>query len=564
MTTLKTFVASGFALSLVCAPLNYALATTGNVEQIATLPPGTVESVAETVRASVEQGNSPLIVAGQTLNRAHLAEFYTTRDFQPAWIVDGGFSPQARILMTVLAEAEAEGLSPSAYHGDALADGGAKLGASETELLLTDALMAYVGDIAGGQVALKSVDKDWRIAPPPADRRALAEMVANAQDPLDMLRSFAPAHPAYIRLRAALAELIDVSAAGDWPQIPDGDPLRPGMSDARVPELRMRLMIGGDMDIGDGDASSELFDPALATALRGFQTRHGLTADGVLGARTLAELNVPAAKRARRVALNLERWRALPRVFGATRIEVNTAASTLTLWKDGRPDMNMNVVVGSPRSPTPVLSDRISTITLNPTWTVPSAIAGRELLPKLKKDPAYLMANNMRIRGGKIVEDSPEAMGLGMDWSQFNNRLPFQIVQLSGTWNALGRLKFNMPNPDDIYLHDTPTTEHFSRLSRALSHGCVRLESPLALADELMDDHNGWTFERLESGIITGATQTLALAQPVPVYLLYWTAWVDDLGTLHFRDDVYGRDKRLLAALPHPLPTVPVIARNTE
>jgi murein L,D-transpeptidase YcbB/YkuD len=258
-------------------------------------------------------------------------------------------------------------------------------------------------------------------------------------------------------------------------------------------------------------------------AVARFQAAHGLAVDGAAGQQTLVSLNVTPAARLRQIRWNLERWRSLPRIGAATRIEVNAAAATAVLYVDHQPVKTMRAIVGAIAHPTPVLRARLSSLLLNPPWNVPSSIIENEIRPMLKTNPRYLE------RAGLVYVELNGAR---------------QLIQPPGPKNALGQIKFEMPNSDDIYLHDTPERQLFTSARRALSHGCVRVEDPGQLA-LLVLDSSSWSREALGRAIATGQTQSLALRHAVPVYLLYWTAFVDPDGTVEFRDDLYGRDRRL-------------------
>jgi murein L,D-transpeptidase YcbB/YkuD len=285
----------------------------------------------------------------------------------------------------------------------------------------------------------------------------------------------------------------------------------------------------------------------LQDAVLLFQHRHGLTEDGVLGPRTVAALNVSAAERARQIAITMERWRWLPQRMESDHIVVNVPAAQMEVVEDGVAVMAMKVVIGDPDHPTPALRATMTSLVLNPIWRIPASIATNEILPKLKKDPGYLIANDLELVGDNFPPGSPEAQGIGILWREMMS-MPWPVRQRAGSDNALGRIKFNTPNDDDIYLHDTPNHKAFSRNDRALSHGCVRVERPEDLALYVLRD-KGWTRERLEEEIGKGGTHTVTLARGLPVWLLYWTMWVDADGVLQIRDDVYGRDQVLAAAL---------------
>jgi murein L,D-transpeptidase YcbB/YkuD len=315
-----------------------------------------------------------------------------------------------------------------------------------------------------------------------------------------------------------------------------------------VPALRRRLAASGDLPPSRARArvAAARYGGDLVAAVRRFQARHGLHPDGIVGAATIAALNVSAAERARQVTLNLERWRWLPRALEARHIAVNAAAATLEAVEANRAVLTSRVVVGEPRFPTPVLRASVEAVVVNPPWRVPPSIATGEILPRLREDRWYLADNEIVI----LERWDSDAFGLGIDWSTVSAEpFPFRLWQRPGPANPLGRLKLDMPNRFHVHLHDTPARSLFEGPVRAASHGCVRVERARALAAWVLDTPGAGEKPDVEAMIAAGATRRVAVPAPVPVYLLYWTAFVDAEGVLHFRDDVYGRDARLAAAL---------------
>jgi len=477
-----------------------------------------------------------------------LGEFYRARGFRLAW-GEAGSERRAALLADLKTIARAEGLDPRAYDP---AEGGSDI---ESDLRLSAALLRLGRDLSLGRVAPDRALGGTGIAPSRSfDGLRFLRGLAERRDLAAQAAQVRPPFVAVARLREAIAALNETINAGGWPRLPDGPKMVPGESDERVVLLRQRLAVSGDLK-ADAAAEGTLYDPALAEAVRRFQTRHGLEPDAAVGGRTLAALNVSAEDRLRQLALNLERWRWVSPSLGHRYVVVNIAAATLDLVEDGAVQQSMRVVIGDPGHPTPGMVSNMASLVLNPPWSVPASIAAREILPKLQRNPNYLATSNL-----KIVDypaDSPESAGDGIDWNAMGGRFPYRLRQDPGPDNALGRLKFNLRGSDDIYLHDTPNRRAFTRANRALSHGCIRLERPVDLAEALLGDR--WR-GRIDSALESDPkTRTLRLERTVPVYLLYWTAWVEADGTLQFRDDVYGHDRRLRAALTRPraAPTSP-------
>lgn len=487
-------------------------------------------------------------VAGREIDPKLMAPLYQRHNWRPLWTAEAGLNARGTRFMDMLRNAEREGLDGRSYNLAAIS---ARLDASkgqpsaDLDLLLTDAFQRYAADLRRGRVTPAEVEEDWRLPVAAFDAGRVLHDTMRSEDFSAAVESLPPASPAYAQLRAALAQHRDMARAGGWPTVPVGEVLKAGMEDVRIIALRRRLAATGELA---GPTEGMLFDDEVEAALKTFQARHGLAPDGTLGRQTLAALNTPVEARINQIALNMERWRWMPGTFERRHIAVNAADASLALIEDGAPALSMRVVVGDPKHPTPTLRGVLNSLVLNPVWNVPTSIASKEILPKLHGDPGYLLANRIRIVGA-FPEGSAEAEGIGIDWTQYPTHMPFQLRQMAGPDNSLGRIKFNLPNSDDIYLHDTPQRQFFAKANRALSHGCVRLENPLELALHLLKGQPEWPQEKLAQGLDDGATKTIRVKRTIPVYLLYWTAWVDDGGAVQFRDDIYGRDKRLRAAL---------------
>jgi len=290
------------------------------------------------------------------------------------------------------------------------------------------------------------------------------------------------------------------------------------------------------------------FDAALEAAVQSFQHRHGLNEDGLVGPATLAELNVPVERRIDQVRINLERARWVTHDLPDTFVAVNVAGAKAYLWRDSDVVFESRVIVGREYTRTPIFAETMRYIDLNPTWTVPPGIVG-EVLARLRREPDYLSEQGIRVvdRSGRAVDPS------GIDFSRYTaGSFPYMFRQDPGPLNALGQIKFMFPNAYNVYLHDTPARGLFAQEQRLFSHGCIRLQDPLRLAELLLEDTGRWSREALERAIATGRTQTIPLARPLPVLILYWTASADLHGELHFYRDVYQRDAAVLAALDRP------------
>jgi L,D-transpeptidase YcbB len=446
------------------------------------------------------------------------------------------------------------GLSPQNYHAaliERLADtpyeAREAAGRVDIELLYTDALLTLAGDLLEGRARRVELDDSAIDSSEDIDVNETVRAAVEAGALRRVLERTAPEPEAYARLRQALSRLRDLDRAEKPFSLPPRT-LRPGDTGGEIAALRRRLAFLGDLPEAYDDGSNVMDEP-LVDAVKRFQARHGLLVDGIVGRETRPALETPMSIRIEQVELNLERWRWLPRDPGERYLVVNIAGQELEVVANDRRILYMRVIVGRPFQRTPSFASRIDTIVLNPYWEVPYSIAVNEILPKLRIDPGYLDRENMQVLprldgAGRPIDP------LSIDWDQVSARnFPYRFRQEPGPDNSLGLVKFLMPNPYSVYLHDTPAKSLFAQARRCYSHGCVRLEKPFELATLLLRDEPGWSVERVERTLETERNHHIHLRRAMPVFLVYWTAWMDNQGIIHFRDDVYGRDQRLRAAL---------------
>ncbi|WP_448192058.1 L,D-transpeptidase family protein [Azospirillum sp. sgz301742] len=502
------------------------------------------------------------IVAGRPVDLTPIRRLYAQRGFQPVWLDEAG-APKASVggVLAVLRAADAEGLTVADYHPDAIAaalDPGAPAGAPEDraalDLLLTDAVMKYGTHLHGGRMAPKAISPDFaEVKPKALDTADLVQRVGESAEPRTVLAALAPVRAEYAALKEALTRYRALEAAGGWPAVPalQVTKLEPGRRDPVVKALRKRLAVTGEFDATLPEpkaGQADVYDPALRAAVERFQARHGLTVDGVIGASTVAALNVTAGARVGQILASLERLRWMPDDFGPRHVVVNVPDYTLKAVDHGAVVQEMRVIVGTKVRRTPVFSSVIGSIILNPTWTMPVKLAREDYLPKVLKDPGYLESHNISVFAGW----SPNAERLDsrqIDWQRMGSNIAkLRLRQDPGPQNALGQVKFNIPNGYDVYLHDTPNREKFDKNARSFSSGCVRVGKPLELADFVLAGNPEWPVERRQQQLATGETKTVVLKQPVAVHLLYQTAWVDASGVVQFREDIYGRDTEMLEA----------------
>jgi murein L,D-transpeptidase YcbB/YkuD len=494
----------------------------------ASLPAAASGSASDAIKETVEwiRGEGSKRIGGDTIaSTIVLPEMYERRGFQPLW----GNAAAVDDLVAAIRDSEKDGLDPADFHLAAIERMRASRSTdaqdvADLDCLLTDALVRLAYQSHFGKVDPERLDPDWNYTRSlrgvePAE--TLLEAV-DAATPRAFIAGLTPSQPFYQRLKEGLARYREIAARGGWQSIEAGPTLKPGMTDRRVPALRSRLAVSGDLAAGAA-GDGEQYDDVLVAAVEAFQDRHGLTTDGVVGPGTLAALNVPVEHRIDQIRATLERCRWVMNDLPERFVLVNVAGFQVYLAERGQLTWRSRVVVGKPYTKTPIFRADMKYIVLNPTWTIPASIVRKEILPGMRRDPSYL-----RRKGYRQVDG--------------------QFVQPAGERNALGRIKLMFPNSHSVYLHDTPSKSFFDQTSRTFSHGCVRVQKPVELAALALNDPQ-WSVEALNAAIATGATRTIMLKNPLPVLILYWTAATDADGRVTFRPDVYGRDPAVIRAL---------------
>lgn len=477
----------------------------------------------------------------------NLRRFYETRSFEPAWVIGNSAAERIHMAINVLQDAGNHGLDPESYltraNVNALAPRTVAQKA-ELDILLSAALGRYGIDLQSGRLARTPVAEQLVLARKLATTEAL---LGKAADSIDLARFFAdlaPRTPQYTRLRAALVAYHAIGTRGGWPRLPAGPTLRRDMTDPAIDILRQRLAATGDLE--PTARHSSLFDAHLESAVRRFQKRHGMVADGIVGQKTRNALNMSIERRIEQIRINLERRRWMPEDFGEDYIFVNLADFRLKVVARDRTVMDMKVVVGTPYWRTPLFSAKMTYMEFNPYWNIPSSIVRNEIAPKVQQDPGYLARQGIRVLSGwdaGSIEISPQQV----NWGAASQRLfSYRLRQEPGPLNPLGRVKFMFPNSQNIYLHDTQAHNLFEHEVRTFSHGCIRVEKPLALAAYLLGETTQHPVDAFLEG---GRPKVVRLKSPLPVHLAYFTAWANKDGTVHFRTDVYGRDPDIAEAL---------------
>ena len=478
------------------------------------------------------------------------ALFYLARAYRPVWTEPA----RAEALLAAVDALRGHGLDPADFAPlrlrAALPAEADPDRAAERELLFTDTLAALLFQLRYGKVDPHALYREWNFTPPPNPYERAGELarVLQAPDLAAAVEAQAPDLPLYRALRAELLAQQGLLAGGDWPRVAAGPTLKPGARSARVPSLRARLAAAGERVLEARDRSH--YDEALVEAVERFQAAHGLQADGVLGAQTLEALNASPAQRVAQIRANLERLRWVAGDLQGDRLLVDIVGYHADLVLDGQPVWASRVIVGKPRRRTPSLLDSVTHLVLNPKWVVPPTILREDVIPGAARNPSYLANRRMRVvdRSGQTVDPST------IDWSGARQSgFPYRIEQQSGASGSLGRIKFSLSNPYVIYLHDTNTRSLFKRAERALSSGCVRVEKPEELAVVLLADAERWSAQALQAALDSGRTRTLDVGRDVKVLLHYATAALDDAGKVLLRNDIYGYDAAIVAALDAPV-----------
>ena len=487
-------------------------------------------------------------------SRKVLPQIYEQQNFQPVWQNRGAITE----LLEAVGSIGEDGLDPRDYHYKELqqyrnairvSDNTDPWLISDFDILLTDSFIRLAYHLFFGKVDPTTLHPGWNLSRNLGSRnpsRAILEII-RAGDIRATLDSIKPEHPAYLHLKSALAKYRKVQSLGGWEPIPEGGALKKGDRDPRIAFLRKRLALTDGAPVGSGDP--ELFDDHLEIAVKRFQTREEIEADGVVGRPTLSELNNPVEERIHQIRANLERMRwflhDLPEKF----VVVDIAGFQVEYYEQEQIVWKTRAQVGDPYTETPCFKAEIKYMVLNPSWTVPPGIAKRVYLPMMRENPEQLMQTGLKIINSKGKPIDPD----GIDWERYANRaFPYRFYQIPGPTNPLGQIKFICPNPFYVFLHDTPETEKFDETWRAFSAGCIRVEKPFEFALQLLGDHDQWPIERIKKIIDSGKPRTIFLPRRIPVMFLYITVIAEPGGMIIFRDDLYGRDKAVIDGLKVP------------
>jgi L,D-transpeptidase YcbB len=504
-----------------------APAETGTITPSESVPADPFATLAPADRQIAERLRDLLPRADRTFTnrkeRLAVEAFYQARGYAPLWFERGALNARANAAIARIQASAADGLIAAEYK---IPDASA-LGAdaqADAEMRFTATLITFTRHLQAGRFPFARMGGEIMLPQEPPNVTATLNAIANASDVAAALDAFSPPQPGYRALKAKLAELRGAtSEETKVVHIPEGPTLRPGAEDARVPLLRQRLNVAGD-------ESNLRYDDALAAAVRAYQKSNRMNPDGMIGQSTLRSLNAAAAPRRTDVIdtiiANMERWRWVPRDLGKAHVMLNIPNYTLRVMNNGQEVWNTRVVVGKPTTATPLLTETMKFITVNPTWNVPPSIVQNEYLPALAQDPGALAR-----MGIKVVNNRDGSV---------------HMFQPPGDGNALGRIRFNFPNRFLVYQHDTPDKNLFSHDRRAYSHGCMRVQDPVKYAEVLLSivlPNGGYTQQRIRA-LYGPAEHNIQFPTPIPVHITYQTAFVDDAGELQVRPDIYGIDTK--------------------
>lgn len=498
--------------------------------------------------------------------------FYGDRDYSLAWFKDNEPVPQVEKFLTVIDRASKEGLDPKSYRVVDIEgmlekykqmDGqdSARLELQKKiDIALSASYFNYASDFYRGRVSPQNVSQiDWGVKRNKIKLHKALQTILEERESTYPYYEFEALHKGYTDLRNVLQEYRDIKEKGGWTkiQLTDKKMLKKGDSSEVVLQVRQRLNPGKKMNTQD--PKLRIFDEGLEKQVKEFQMLHGLEEDGVVGGHTLSTMNVPVDDRIEQILMNMERWRWIPKRLVPKKLDqkfiwVNIPEYKLYIYEDpnGDPDaersyeevMSMRVVVGKTMHSTPIFSDKMEYVVMAPYWNVPNSIVEKEIKPAMLKNPNYLERNNMEI---VTKEKNPKPIPISsIDWASVTEKnFPYMVRQKPGPKNSLGSIKFLFPNEHAVYLHDTPADALFSQRERGFSHGCVRVEKPIELAKYVLKDMPEWNESRIRETINGGEEEWVTLPKEIQVYLVYFTTWVDKDGRVHFREDIYGHDKKL-------------------
>jgi L,D-transpeptidase YcbB len=502
---------------------------------------------AEAIRQQLASKSTDLR-AVQTDRDAIIAHYKQT-GFKPFWMSSGKLTDRGTQLLATLEKAAEHGLSPDRYKTAALQEKARSLDTSiagELDVALTIAALEYARELNSGQFEPNRLSAYHDLTPEHLAPETILRVLAYSPFPQNYLDSLAPRNAEYALLKDELKKVEnDITTKPFKPFEMTGKRVKAGQSDARIPDLRERMLELGHIEPGEAlvaEGDRDILDKALSVALKSFQKSNGIKATGSLDKSTELVLNTDARKRQRdKLLVNMERIRWLPKDLGQRHVFVNQAGFEVVVRDNGAEAWRSKVIVGKPMTQTYVFNDTMETVVFNPSWGVPQSIIVNEYMPKLRRDPGYLDKQGFKVINskGKVVSSR------SVNWGAYGNKVPFGVQQPPGGENALGEIKFLFPNGHDIYMHDTPSRNLFDESTRAFSHGCVRVHNPRDFATVLL----GWDRDKVDANVESGESQSVRVPNKWRVHLNYFTAWPDKDGKITYHSDIYGRDETILKAL---------------
>lgn len=471
-----------------------------------------------------------------------LADIYHLTGLHPLWVTPEGPGKKASIILLYLSKSDEEGLDPDDYGVTRISDlwrARQPQSLARLDILLTVNLIQYIHDVSCGR--LPDADKKF-------DPVAAIEQALSVPDLAGYLAGLPPSHQHYTELKTALKTYRTMAKEGEWPKIPAGETIRPGDPDDRVPAIIHRLARSLDLDSNVSGLTH--YDSSLIPFIVQLQTMYGLEPDGIIGQKTLAAMNIPLSGLIQQIIINMERWRWRQHDLGKKYILVNIVNFNLSAFDKEHIALAMPVIVGGLKHQTPVFSGRIRYVDMNPYWNIPKSIAVNEELPKLKKDPYYLVNKHIRLFSNGNA-NAQELDSTAINWAGVTRArmAKYRLRQDPGPWNSLGKIKFVFPNAYAVYMHDTPGKGLFSYSRKDFSHGCIRVSNPLRLAAFVLEDTpEKWSLEKIDDIFNSGKRRVIRLPSPLPVHITYQTTWVDKNGIIYFNEDLYGLDEALMKA----------------
>ena len=507
-----------------------------------------------------------------------LNRFYQSREYGLAWF-NKDMEPNKELFtyLKALKNSNAEGLDPNFYYLDSieknikklrnLEEGDLKLRVVQVDLLISDSNLLYFSDLLYGRHEFGGNFMEQSYSDPRIDIVASINKAMVENNFQQAVNSLLPQSYSYHVLKQSLVKYEKIKKNGGWQPIPLGKTLKVvmnieqylnkpvfdavlkdfvknfHMNDERIVILKRRLYATGDLNVYGIQSIEQylnkpVFDAVLKDSVKNFQRRHGLKEDGEVEESTVTVLNIPLDKKIDSIKMNLDVWRKLPRNLGNKYVIVNIPAFKLFGVQNNTTALEMRVIVGSLDWNTPVFSEHMEYVVINPYWNIPPSIFENEVLPELRNNPDYLKRKNLQVIS---LETDTVQKNYSQNWSEVDpENFNYRLRQLPGATNPLGRLKFIFPNKHNVYLHDTPDRKLFDKTDRKLSHGCIRIEKPIRLTEFVFNDDSEWDTNRIRSEIDSGQSKEVYLKQPIPVYVMYFTVWVEDDNSVHFRDDFYN------------------------